>query len=339
VARSSARSWLPWWLGALVLGAALAYVLYPVRSVVEGVGTVEPMFEDLILITTDVSGIVARMRVSLHQDVDLGTPLFEYIPDGQWAVQARGRMSPPSGSPPEPEPATPEWYRAGNERRVARADALRRWTKRLYDSAAYRPFAWERLLEQRLSAKVYREDEVAMEEARAAENVRLGHQDSNLVQVFDRGAGMYRSTEDGEPFPSAVAGLVYSLWIRQRSQFSGRGALGEIWRPETPLEVFGLVSIPPASLRALSGWRASLAVPGEGGAPAPLSVTAIEFGQVPIDAADAKIILPGLPVTRASIFVRLKLAQAPGRERLGAPLLITLTSPARPRLWRWLSGA
>ena len=56
-------------------------------------------------------------------------------------------------------------------------------------------------------------------------------------------------------------------------------------------------------------------------------------------AADATVILPSLPVTRDSIFVRLKLAQAPARERLGAPLLITLTSPARPRLWLWLRGA
>jgi hypothetical protein len=68
-------------------------------------------------------------------------------------------------------------------------------------------------------------------------------------------------------------------------------------------------------------------------------VTAIEFGRVPIDAADAKLIFPDLPVTRDSIFVRLRLAEAPARERWGAPLLITLTSPARPRLWRWLGGA
>jgi len=58
-----------------------------------------------------------------------------------------------------------------------------------------------------------------------------------------------------------------------------------------------------------------------------------------IDAADANLLFPDLPVTRESIFVRLRLAEAPPRERWGAPLLITLTSPARPRLWRWLSGA
>jgi hypothetical protein len=116
------------------------------------------------------------------------------------------------------------------------------------------------------------------------------------------------------------------------------GALGEIWRPETPLEVFGLVPIPPASLRALSGWRASIAAPGET-TPTSLAVTAIEFGQIPIDATDAKVIFPDLPVTRDSIVVRLKLEEVPARERLGTSLRITLTSPARPRLWRWFSGA
>ena len=131
--------------------------------------------------------------------------------------------------------------------------------------------------------------------------------------------------------------MVYSLWITRRFQF-GPAPLGEIMRPEPPLEVFGLVPIPLPALRALPGWRVSLTPPGER-TPVPLVVTAIEFGRVPIDAAGAKLIFPDLPVTRESIFVRLRLAEAPARERWGAPLLITLTSPARPRLWRWLGGA
>ena len=180
-------------------------------------------------------------------------------------------------------------------------------------SSSPRPLAWERLLQQRLNAKIDCEDQVAMEEAQAAANVRLGRADSNLVQVFDRGVGMYRDTEDGQPFPSAVGGMVYSLWITRRFQF-GPSPLGEIMRPETPLEVFGLVPIPPPALRELPGWRVSLTPPGER-TPVPLAVTAIEFGRVPIDAADAKLIFPDLPVTRESIFVRLRLAEAPPRER------------------------
>src|SRR5215470_6032343 len=182
-----------------------------------------------------------------------------------------------------------------------------------------------------------------MEEARAAENVRLGYGDSNLINVFDRSIGMYRATEyrateDGTPFASAVGGTVYSLWVRQSTQFSPAYALGEIWRPETPLEVFGLVPVPPPSLRDLPGWRASLAAPGEA-TPTALAVSAIEFGRIPIDAGDARIIFPSLPITRESVFVRLKLTQTPGRERLGASLRITLTSPLRPRLLLWLGGA
>jgi hypothetical protein len=326
---------LLWLLAAIVLIVPLAYGLYPVASAVDGVGTIEPLFEDLVLITSHFSGIVTRLRVGLRQDVDRGEPLFEYLPEGQWAVKARGGMTRPSGSPPAPAPLVPDWYVEGNRRHVARADAMRHWMKRA--SSTPRPLAWERLLQQRLNAKIDCEDQVAMEEAQAAANVRLGRADSNLVQVFDRGVGMYRDTEDGQPFPSAVGGMVYSLWITRRFQF-GPAPLGEIMRPETPLEVFGLVPIPPPALRDLPGWRVSLTPPGER-TPVPLPVTAIEFGRVPIDAADAKLIFPDLPVTRESIFVRVRLAEAPPRERWGAPLLITLTSPARPRVWRWLSGA
>jgi hypothetical protein len=51
-----------WSLAAIVL-LVLAYGLYPVRARSRGVGTIEPVFEDLILITTHFSGIVTRMRV------------------------------------------------------------------------------------------------------------------------------------------------------------------------------------------------------------------------------------------------------------------------------------
>ena len=324
-------------LAGVVLIVPLAYVLYPVRSALDGVGTIEPTFEDLVLVTTDFSGIVTRVRVGLRDEVERGAPLFEYLPEGTWAVTAYGGMTRPSGSPPEPLPAEPEWRRVEKQRHAARTDAVRRWSKRVY-SREHRPLAWERLLQQRLNAKIDREDDIAMEEAQAAENGRLGRQSSNTVQVFDRGIGMYRATEDGQPFPSAVTGVVYSLWITRRFQFASPLPLGEIMRPETPLEVFGLVPIPSAALRELPGWRASLAVPGER-APAALVVTTIELGRVPMDVADAKVIFPNLAATRDSVFVRLGLAQAPARDRIGTPFLITLTSPARPRLWRWLGGA
>jgi hypothetical protein len=100
--------------------------------------------------------------------------------------------------------------------------------------------------------------------------------------------------------------------------------------------VFGLVAIPPAPLRDLPGWRASLAAPGER-TPDPLPVSAIEFGRIPIDAGDAKAIFPSLPITREQRLRASHARSAPARERTGAPLIITLTSPARSRVWLWLA--
>jgi hypothetical protein len=49
MARPSARSWRPWW-GALAPGAALAYTFSPVRVVMQGMGTIEPVFEELVVL-------------------------------------------------------------------------------------------------------------------------------------------------------------------------------------------------------------------------------------------------------------------------------------------------
>ena len=253
------RSRLAWYLGAIALAAALAYALYPVRRVVEGMGSIEPVFEDLIVVTPDRSGMVTRVRVSSRQDVDRGTPLFEYLPDGQWAVQAYGSMTPLGGAA-EPPRAEPEWSRTINQRRLARAEALRRWSSRVF-SHSERPLVWERLLEQRLTSRVSREDDLALEAARAAENDRLGRHEANVVRIFEQALGMYRGTEDGQPFSSDVAGLVYSLWVMQRSQF--HAAVGEIMKPGTPVEVLGLVPVSPAALREASGWTAGITAPRE----------------------------------------------------------------------------
>jgi hypothetical protein len=327
------RSRLAWYLGAIALAAALAYVLYPVRRVVEGMGSIEPVFEDLIVVTPDRSGMVTRVRVSSRQDVDRGTPLFEYLPDGQWAVQAYGSMTPPGGAA-EPPPAEPEWSRTINQRRLARAEALRRWSARVF-SHSERPLVWERLLEQRLNVRVAREDDLALEAARAAENARLGRHEANVVRVFDQALGMYRGTEDGQPFSSDVAGLVYALWVMQRSQF--HAAVGEIMKPGTPVEVLGLVPGPPAAFREASGWTAGVTAPGE--SLESLVTRTVELGRIALDARDASILFPHLAVTRDSVFVRVGLEGTPERDKLGKLVRITLTSPARPRLWLWLSGS
>jgi hypothetical protein len=58
-----------------------------------------------------------------------------------------------------------------------------------------------------------------------------------------------------------------------------------------------------------------------------------------MDARDASTLFPDLAVTRDSVFVRFGLEGTPERDKLGKLVRITLTSPARPRLWLWLSGS
>jgi hypothetical protein len=330
MARPSGGSRLAWSIGAIALAAALAYVLYPVRIVVEGMGSVEPVFEDLVVVVPDRTGMVTRVRVSPRQDVDRGTPLFEFVPDGQWAVLA---ITSP-GADAEPATAEPEWLRAINQRRLARAEALLRWSSRVLRPGE-RPLVWERRLADRLSLRVAREDDLALAEARAAENARLGRHEANLVRVFDRALGMFRGTEDGEPFSSDVAGMVYSLWVMQRSQF--HDGVGEIMRPGTPMEVLGLVPAPPAAVREASGWTATVAVPGE--RPESFVIRTVDLGKIKLDARAANILFPDLVVARDSVFVRLALEGPPEREKLGKRVRITLTAPARSRYWLWLSGA
>src|SRR6266850_5452494 len=105
-------------LVALVLLGALVFLLYPMRVAVEGMGTIEPVFDDLVVVFPDVSGMVTRTRVSVGQDVEPGTPLFEYLPDGEYSVLGYASKTKPGGKA-KPEPLTPAWYRPVNEKRIA----------------------------------------------------------------------------------------------------------------------------------------------------------------------------------------------------------------------------
>ncbi|MGH7302288.1 MAG: hypothetical protein ACRELZ_03290 [Candidatus Rokuibacteriota bacterium] len=68
-----------------MLGVALTYAFSPVRVVVEGMGTIEPVFEELALVTADKPGVITRVLVTPRQEVDRGTPLYEYLP-APWSV-------------------------------------------------------------------------------------------------------------------------------------------------------------------------------------------------------------------------------------------------------------
>jgi len=68
-------------------------------------------------------------------------------------------------------------------------------------------------------------------------------------------------------------------------------------------------------------------------------IRTVEFGRIKLDARAANVLFPDLAVTRGSVFVRVGLEGTPEREKLGKVVRITLTAPARPRLWLWLSGS
>lgn len=332
MARPSARSWLPWLLGALALGAALAYLFSSVRVVITGMGTVEPVFEELSVPTNKWACVVTRVFVSPGQQIERATPLFEWITDGEWVVASTGvsAMIKPGAAPP----ALPE-ARLLYQRSFDRAQALRRWSTLV--ASAERPREWEGRLAQRLSIRVERADDLAMAAVIEAERERRGSDGDLVYRERTARKGQVFMEPVGLTFESDVAGVIYSLWIRPRLPYLTVLPVGEILRPDTPIEVLGLVPSPPAALRDLDGWRADLLAPRDGSA-TNLVAKAIELGRVPLEAPDAKLLFPDLAGTHRSVFARFLLDDASARERLGAPVLITLTSPARSRLSLWLGS-
>ena len=85
-------------------------------------------------------------------------------------------------------------------------------------SPAARALGWERLLQRRLNVRIDREDQLAMEEAQAAENVRRERHDANLVPVFDRGVGI-------SPFPPIQIGTRGWSGLGKLGAFSSRKCL------------------------------------------------------------------------------------------------------------------
>jgi hypothetical protein len=85
-----------------------------------------------------------------------------------------------------------------------------------------------------LRVRAAREDDLAMAEAFATENARLGPRADTVVRLSDLAANVFRAPEDGQIFSSEVAGVVYSLWVTEHQQFSGSVPVAEIMRPEDP---------------------------------------------------------------------------------------------------------
>jgi hypothetical protein len=108
-----------------VLAILLSWLFWPVQVILEGSGTIQPRFEDLVPITPTESGMVCRVVAERFHEVRAGEPLFEYVPAGKFSVLFHSTMTQPGGSAQEPEPL-PDWYQKAERERIARIEAANR---------------------------------------------------------------------------------------------------------------------------------------------------------------------------------------------------------------------
>jgi hypothetical protein len=344
-------------LSLFALSTLVAWLLWPVSVTLEGYGIVQPRLEDLVRVIPFESGMVCRVMGERLQEVSAGEPLFEYVPEGKFSVLSYSRMTLPGGGEPEPETLS-SWYQKVERERIARIEAVNRWSARALSPA---PSArkWESDLVQRLAMAVPREADLALAQAQNDENIRLGRENANKVYTFDEAIGESAPTERGIPFASPVTGLIFSIWIRPRMQIFGApitplptvvpggppitalstgvsSPVAEIMPQGTPLEVMALVAIPSSFRHGGEGWQASLFSEKESRAVF-AGETRVEFGRVTINPVDARLVLPELLVTRESVFIRLSLlGKIPAA--IGTTVRVRLISPVRPRAWTWLGA-
>jgi hypothetical protein len=342
-------------IAVFALAVLLIWLLWPVKVILEGSGTVQPRFENLVRIIPAGSGMVCRVMVERFQEVRAGESLFEYIPEGKFSVLSYVRMTLPGGVAQEPEPL-PDWYQKVERERIDRIEAANRWSGRVL-SQAKNACKWESDLASRLTIVVPREADLVRVQAQQRENVRLGRENANKVYTFNETIGESVPAEHGIPLASPITGKLFSLWVQPQTQILGSptatlptpqpnsppmtalhastsAPVGEIIPPGTPLEVLALVPVPTHSLQLLEDWQASLIIEGQV-ALFPDAVTKTEIGRVPINPADARLVLPEVPAILESVFVRLSLAEN-GSEKIGTVVKVRLVSPSRPRAWFWL---
>jgi len=342
-------------LALVALAVLLTWLLWPVRIVLEGTGTIQPRFEHLVQVIPGESGMVCRVMAERLGKVQAGEPLFEYIPAGKFSVLTQASMIPPGGAVPEPN-LPPAGYQKVERDRIARIEAANRWSSRVLSRGNEAP-KWEHDLAQRLTMTVPRESDLMLAQAQQIENTRLGRENANKVYTFNAAIGEIVATEQGIPLASPTTGTVYSLWVQARMQIfgapavtlptpipggppmialhaSGSSPVAEIMPPGTPLEVLALVPAPPRSLHRQEGWQAGLASEGTGVA-VPAGVTKVEIGRVSLDPADAGRIVPELAAGQESVFVRVSLLDN-DQELMGTTVRVRLVSPPRPRVWFWL---
>jgi hypothetical protein len=340
----------------IALAAILTWLLWPVRITLEGRGTVQPRFENLVRVSPEESGMVCRVMAEPLQEVRAGESLLEYVPAGKFSVLAYARMTPPGGAAPEPEPL-PVWYEKVKSERIARTEAANRWSSQVR-SQGNKALRWEHDLAQRLSMLVSREGDLTEAQAQQRENIRLGRENANKVYVFDEVRGEMVATERGIPLLSPATGILYSLWVQPKMQtfaslhdplpvpvpggpvmtalsVGTSPPVAEIIPPGTPLEVLALLSVPPRSLQKHEGWQVRLTGGGQGIA-APAPVTRVEIGRVPLNPADAGLLVPELSSGQAGVFSRISLPEN-NLQKIGTAVQVRLVSPLRPRAWFWLA--
>ena len=323
-----------WVVAIILILAILGYLSWPVRVSSNGVGVIQPEYERLIRVDPPEDGIIVSVKAERLETIAQGSPLFEYMPHSQYAVIMYARMTKPGGET-EPEPIS-EFNRTIDSRRIQRTEAANRWNSQVM-AGGVAPAEWERSLASRFATVIPREEDVIIHERIAAENIRMGQENANTVQVFDKDIGMYRATSTGIPFISPASGTLYSFWATSRFQIFRSSPIAEIMPPGVPTEVLGLIRRDSPLLRHGPGIVDALVLRDGGLLPtAGIAPSNIRIGKVTVTVAEAREMLPDLQSESDSVFVRIRLSSLLLPDEFGKMVSFRISSEKRPRIWFWI---
>lgn len=215
----------------LAVAAMLVFLLFPVQRRIDGVGIVQPVFERLVIVRPEWGGMVTRVEARRFDRVEIGTPLFEFAREREYAMLVR------SGGALRDDESQP--LRAVEERRAARMEAVRAWIPRASSPPAT---GWERQIATWVRERAHTESAYERLVAMLGDGERRGGAGAGEVRAVDHAAGRRAPARDGGPFPSPAAGTIVSLWVAPRMQLGGY-VVAEVMPDGTPIEVLGLVPL------------------------------------------------------------------------------------------------
>ncbi len=322
------------WLAAIVIGVAVIFLLMPIQKTVEGIGVIQPVFEQLLPLRAGVSGITTKVLVTSMQNVEPGTPLFHYQLHGQYGVLAYGEMTKPGEDLSKPH-TEPEWYQKADQKRVSRINALNSWSSRLINASG-KAAKWEHELSRRFSAIIPTSADLELRETIRLENNKIDRENSGEVQVFDQKAGKYVASLGGPVFVSPHTGTLYTLLVSKGFQVIPSQTVAEIMPYNCPLEILGLLpSGLPTGLAieridSLHADKISLAGRDQG--------LTFQIGTVPLTAEERRQLLPHLPLADSgdAHVIRLRLREPLRMEEIGTVVRFSAVSESKPRIWFWL---